>query len=43
LGISAGSVVRLLQKKPSYVIQVDETTVAIDPDIVKDIFVKKTA
>ena len=42
LGISAGSVVRLLQKKPSYVIQVDETTVAIDPDIVKDIFVKKT-
>jgi len=43
LGISAGSVVRLLQKKPSYVIQIDETTVAIDPDIVKDIFVKKTA
>jgi len=43
LGISAGSVVRLLQKKPSYVIQIDETTVAIDPDIVKDIFVRKTS
>ena len=41
LGISAGSVIRLLQKKPSFVIQIDETTVAIDPDIAKEIYVKK--
>jgi DtxR family transcriptional regulator, Mn-dependent transcriptional regulator len=42
LGISAGSVIRLLQKKPSFVIQIDETTVAVDPDIAKEIYVKKT-
>ncbi len=42
LGITAGSVIRLLQRNPSYVIQVDETTVAIDPEIAKEIYVKKT-
>lgn len=41
IGITAGSVIKLLQKRPSYVIQVDETTIAIDPDIAKEIFVKK--
>ena len=41
LGISAGSVIRLLQKKPSFVIQIDETTVAVDPDIAKEIYIKK--
>lgn len=41
LGMTAGSVIRLLQKKPSYVIQIDETTIAIDPEIVKEIYVKK--
>ncbi|MEW6584261.1 MAG: metal-dependent transcriptional regulator [Nitrospirota bacterium] len=41
LGITAGSVIRLLQKTPSYVIQIDETTVAIDPEIAKEIYVKK--
>ncbi|NWF97417.1 MAG: metal-dependent transcriptional regulator [Nitrospirae bacterium] len=43
LGITAGSVIKLIQRKPSYVIQVDETTVAIDSDIAKEIYVKKTA
>lgn len=43
IGIAAGSTFRLLQKTPSCVIQVDETTVAIDPDIAKEIYVKKTA
>ncbi len=43
LGITAGSVIKLIQRKPSYVIQVDETTVAIDPDIAKEIYIKKTA
>jgi DtxR family transcriptional regulator, Mn-dependent transcriptional regulator len=41
LGITAGSVVRLLQRNPSYVIQIDETTVALDPEIAKEIYVKK--
>ncbi len=41
LGITAGSVIRLLQKNPSYVIQIDETTIAIDPEIAKEIYVKK--
>ena len=43
MGITAGSVIRLLQKKPSLVIQVDETAIAIDPDIAKEIYVKKAA
>jgi DtxR family transcriptional regulator, Mn-dependent transcriptional regulator len=41
LGITAGSVIKLLQRNPSYVIQIDETTVAIDPEIAKEIFIKK--
>jgi DtxR family Mn-dependent transcriptional regulator len=41
LGIAAGSIIRLLQRNPSYVIQIDETTVAIDPEIAKEIYVKK--
>ena len=42
LGITAGSEIRLLQKNPSYIINIDETTVAIDPEIGDEIFVKKT-
>ncbi len=42
LGIAAGSIIKLMQKTPSYVIQADETTVAIDPEIAKEIFIKKT-
>ena len=41
LGITAGSVIKLLQRNPSYVIQIDETTVAVDPEIAKEIYVKK--
>ena len=41
LGISAGSVIKLIQKKPSCVLKIDETTVAIDPEIAKEIFIKK--
>ena len=43
MGITAGCVIRLLQKKPSFVIQVEETVIAIDPDIAKEIYVKKAA
>lgn len=41
LGIAAGSVIKLLQKNPSYIIQIDETTIAIDPEIAKEIYIKK--
>jgi DtxR family Mn-dependent transcriptional regulator len=41
LGISAGSVIKLIQKKPSCVLKIDETTVAIDPEIAKEIYIKK--
>ena len=41
LGITAGSIIKLLQRNPSYVIQIDETTVAIDPEIAKEIYIKK--
>lgn len=41
IGIAPGSVIKLIQKMPSYVIQIDETTIAIDPDIAKEILVKK--
>jgi len=41
LGITAGSVIKLIQKTPSYVLKIDETTVAIDPEIAKEIYLKK--
>jgi DtxR family transcriptional regulator, Mn-dependent transcriptional regulator len=41
LGIVPGSIVRMHQKNPSYVLQLGETTIALDKDIVKDIYVKK--
>ena len=41
MGVVPGSIVKLHQKKPSYVIQLGETMIAVDKDIVRDIFVKK--
>lgn len=41
LGIVPGSVVRMHQKNPSHVLQIGETTLALDKEIVKDIYVKK--
>jgi DtxR family Mn-dependent transcriptional regulator len=41
MGVVPGSVVKLHQKRPSYVIQLGETMVAVDRDITKEIFVKK--
>lgn len=41
IGIIAGSEIRLLQRKPSIVVRIDETTVALDPDIAKEIHVKR--
>lgn len=41
IGIAPGSIIKLIQRVPSYVIQIEETTIAIDPEIAKDILVKK--
>ncbi len=41
LGITAGSVIKFLQRIPSCVLQIDETTVALDPEIAKEIYLKK--
>jgi DtxR family Mn-dependent transcriptional regulator len=41
MGIVPGSVIRLHQKSPAYVIEIGETTLALDPEIVSEIFVKK--
>lgn len=41
LGIVPGSVVRVHQKRPAFVIQIGETTLALDPEIIKEIYVKR--
>lgn len=41
LGIVPGSIIKMHQKNPSYVLQIGETTLALDKDIVKDIYVKR--
>ncbi|MGE5892935.1 MAG: metal-dependent transcriptional regulator [bacterium] len=41
IGIIAGGEIKLLQKRPSIVVKIDETTVALDPDIAKEIHVKR--
>ncbi|PWB67601.1 MAG: DtxR family transcriptional regulator [Deltaproteobacteria bacterium] len=41
LGIVPGSRLRLLQRKPSYVLQIGETTIAVDRDITDEIYVKR--
>lgn len=41
MGVVPGSIVKLHQKKPTYVIQLGETMIAVDKDITREIFVKK--
>lgn len=41
MGIIPGSIVRLHQKRPSYVLEIGETTLAVDSEIVKEIYVKR--
>ncbi len=43
MGVVPGSTVKLHQKRPSYVIQIGETMVAVDKEITREIFVKKLA
>ena len=40
LGVIPGSEIRLHQRSPSYVIEVGETTIALDPEIAGEIYVK---
>jgi len=42
LGIVPGSTIRLMQRSPSHVIQVGQTTVAVDKEITDEIYVKQT-
>jgi DtxR family Mn-dependent transcriptional regulator len=42
LGIVPGSPIRLIQRNPSFVLEIGETTVAVDKDITDDIYVKRT-
>ncbi len=41
LGIVPGSIVRVHQKKPTFVLEIDETELALDEDIAKEIYVKE--
>ncbi len=41
LGVIPGSEIRLRQRAPSYVVEVGETTIALDPEIAREIFVKR--
>jgi DtxR family Mn-dependent transcriptional regulator len=40
LGVIPGSMLRLHQRSPSYVIEVGETTIALDPEIASEVYVK---
>jgi len=41
IGIVPGTEVKLIQKKPSFVLGIDESTIALDEDIAKGIYVKQ--
>ncbi len=41
IGVIPGAVIKLIQRMPSIVLQIDETTIAIDPELAKEIFIKK--
>jgi len=41
LGIVPGSTIRLMQRNPSHVLQIGQTTVAVDKEITDEIYVKQ--
>jgi len=43
LGLSPGGILRLKQRFPSYVVEIDETTVALDKEVGKEIFVREVS
>jgi DtxR family transcriptional regulator, Mn-dependent transcriptional regulator len=42
LGLLPGATVRLRQKSPAYVIEVGETTIALEEELAREIFLKRT-
>jgi DtxR family Mn-dependent transcriptional regulator len=42
-GIAPGIAIKVHQKSPSYVIQVEETQIALEQEVIQDIYVRKTA
>lgn len=42
MGVVPGSIVRLMQRNPSHVLQIGQTTIAVDRDITDEIYVKQT-
>jgi DtxR family Mn-dependent transcriptional regulator len=42
MGIVAGSIIKLKQKHPSFVLEIEETTLAVDALIAEEIYVKET-
>lgn len=40
-GLIPGSGLRLAQKKPSFVVEIGETTLALDEDIAREVYVRK--
>lgn len=40
LGIMPGALIRLIQKRPSLILTVDETTIALEAEIAREIYVK---
>lgn len=43
LGLLPGSIIQIHQKRPSYVIRIGETDVALDRETARDIYVKRTS
>jgi DtxR family Mn-dependent transcriptional regulator len=41
LGVVPGSELRLHQRAPAFVIEVGETTIALDPEIAGEVYVKR--
>lgn len=41
MGVVPGSIIKLKQKRPSFILKIDETSLAIDPVIAEEIYVKK--
>jgi DtxR family Mn-dependent transcriptional regulator len=42
LGVIPGNIIRIKQKSPAFVISVEESTIAIDSDVSKEIFILKS-
>jgi len=42
-GVVPGSIIRLRQKQPSYVIELEGTSLALDGDVAREIYVRREA